>query len=55
MSIIFRDDLGYIAVNVDEYGIQFADGMAYFSGLDGKEYRVPLENMVGVSHESVNA
>ena len=55
MSIIFRDELGYIAVNVDENGIQFVDGIAYFSGLDGKNYLVPLGNLVSVSHESVNA
>lgn len=51
MSIVFRDELGYIAVDVDEYGVQFADGVAYFSDTKGKEYTVQMEYLVAVTNE----
>lgn len=39
MYIVFRDDLGLSLVEVDEHGIGFTDGIAYFS--DGsQEYKI---------------
>lgn len=49
MYIIFRDELGLVSVPVDENGIQFTDGIAYFS--DGnKEYRIPIEHLCEIIH-----
>lgn len=31
MEIIFRDGIGVVSVQVDEYGISFCNGCAYFS------------------------
>lgn len=53
MSITFRDALGYIAVEVDEYGIQFADGEAYFSDANEKEYRVKVGDIVAINHGGI--
>ena len=48
MYIVFRDELGLVSVPVDESGIQFLSGLAYFS--DGeKEYRIPLANLCEVT------
>ena len=47
MRITFRDDVGMITVDVDEYGIQFLDGMCYFS-TDDKEYKIPVYNVVEI-------
>lgn len=47
--IVFRDELGLVSVPVDEYGIQFTDGIAYFS--DGKkEYRIPLTHLYEITN-----
>ena len=44
MFITFRDEVGYSVVEVDGYGLQFLDGIAYFS--DGEhEYRVPVDKL----------
>lgn len=49
MYIVFRDELGLVSVPVDESGIQFTDGIAYFS--DGeKTYKIPVANLVEVIH-----
>lgn len=53
MTITFRDALGYIAVEVDEYGIQFADGEAYFSDTTDKEYRINLADIVAINHGGI--
>lgn len=42
MYITFADELGLILVEVDEYGISFCDGKAYFSGEDGTDYAVDV-------------
>ena len=42
MSIIFRDELGTLIVAVDDNGISFADGTAYFTGKDGTDYSVSI-------------
>lgn len=49
MYIVFRDELGFVSVLVDEYGIQFTNGIAYFS--DGeKEYRIPLAHLYEITN-----
>lgn len=44
MSIIFSDEGGLLLVSVDEYGIAFSDGLAYFSDGD-REYQIPLSSI----------
>ena len=49
LYIVFRDELGLVSVPVDESGIQFTDGIAYFS--DGeKEYRIPMNALEEIIH-----
>lgn len=44
MIIAYFDKVGLIVRTVDENGISFADGKAYFS--DGKiDYQVPVEHI----------
>lgn len=44
MSIVFADEGGLLLVSVDEYGIAFSDGVAYFS--DGeREYQIPASSI----------
>lgn len=49
MTVVWRDMLGYLQIEVDEYGIQFLDGYAHFSDDDGHEYQVPVEDMVAIN------
>lgn len=50
MTIVYRDVIGYVSVSVNEYGISFCDGKAIFEDGDGKEYRVPVENLMSVEN-----
>lgn len=44
MSIVFSDEGGLLLVSVDEYGVSFSDGIAYFSDGD-REYQIPLSSI----------
>lgn len=44
MFITFRDELGMNLVIIDEYGISFLDGEAFFSSSE-REYRIPIKNI----------
>lgn len=48
MTVTYRDELGYISVEIDPYGVQFLDGEAYFSA-NREEYRIKLENLVEIN------
>jgi hypothetical protein len=48
MKIVYRDALGYVTVIVDESGIQFLNGTAFFSDEDGNDYMVEIENIVEI-------
>lgn len=44
MYITYRDELGLVLVEVDEYGIGFVDGLAYFG--DGiRDYKIPVSSI----------
>ena len=44
MYVTYRDKLGYVLVVLDEHGISFLDGEAYFS--DGiRDYRIPTNDL----------
>lgn len=49
MCIVYRDQLGNVIQWVDDNGIQFLDGTAYFSDISGTEYRVNVSNIVEIT------
>lgn len=50
MTITYRDKLGFVTVFIDEYGVQFENGLAIFS--DGiVEYRVPVFDLIEITNE----
>lgn len=48
MAITFRDGLGIARVIVNQYGIQFLNGTAYFADDDETEYRIPVGDIIEV-------
>lgn len=50
MLIKYRDQIGYIIVPVNEYGITFDSekGIAIFEDGNKKEYRIPIMNICAV-------
>ena len=50
MVVVYRDVIGYVSVSVNEYGISFCDGKAIFEDGDGKEYRVPVQDLVSIEN-----
>ena len=50
MKLVYRDGIGIVIVKVDESGIDFVDGTAFFG--DGeRDYRVPVESIVRIEEE----
>lgn len=47
MTIYYRDEVGEIAVDVDENNIHFMNGECYFSS-NGEEYRVSLGALIEI-------
>ena len=45
MRIYFRDEIGPIMVEVDEYGISFVEGVAIFASEGGDVFRVDAKNI----------
>ena len=43
MTIVYRDDIGYIVVHPDN-DITFSEGIAIFD-MDGKEIQIPIETI----------
>ena len=50
MTIVYRDEGGYIAALIDEDGIDFSDGAAYFS-VDDEDYKIDVQNIVRIVQE----
>lgn len=48
MTIAFCDEIDIITVLVDSTGVNFLDGMALFSDIDGKDYEVPVINLISI-------
>lgn len=48
MIIRFRDELGQVVVCIDNYGIQFCDGIAYFSDNSEREYKIPVADILSI-------
>lgn len=49
MTISWRDNLGVICAEVDEYGISFLEGYAIFSNADDTQYKVPVGDLIHVA------
>lgn len=48
MSIIFKDNIGTIAVDVNEDGIQFDGVNAYFTDTTDNDYIVEMQYIVSI-------
>ena len=48
MQIVHKDDIGLLVTDVDNDGIDFLEGVAYFSDEDGREYQVLIQNIVRI-------
>ena len=48
MRVIYRDDLGLVAVKVDDSGVQLNDGKCYFTDTNGEDYAIDIENVDGM-------
>lgn len=49
MNITFRDEVGYITVEIDrQYGVSFCDGLAYFTDTDGNDYEIPTAHLMAI-------
>jgi len=46
LKISYRDELGIVIEEVDEYGVSFADGKAYFN-----DKTIPMEYVVAINKE----
>ena len=46
LKISYRDELGIVIEEVDEYGVSFADGKAYFN-----DRAIPMEYVVAINKE----
>ena len=47
MKISYRDSLGLVVVEVDRTnGIAFLGGHAYFTDTNGRDYKVPVNDIV---------
>ncbi len=50
MIVVYRDDLGHVAVEVDtRYCVGFLDCEVYFDDLDGNSYRVPIDQLIMIT------
>lgn len=46
LKISYRDELGIVIEEVDEYGVSFADGKAYFN-----DKTIPMEYVIAINKE----
>lgn len=47
MFVTYRDEAGYITVDIDFWNVQFLNGEAYFSS-NNEEYRINILNIVEI-------
>ena len=55
MVICYRDSLGLVVVNIDTVnntGIVFDSMFAYFTGKDGKDYKISVRDIVSIRQEA---
>lgn len=46
LMISYRDELGMVIEEIDEYGVSFADGKAYFN-----DKAIPMEYVVAINNK----
>ncbi len=51
MNIVFRDELGYISVQLDDFGVSFNGSYAKFSTIEGHEYKIPVKDVIYIGKE----
>lgn len=52
MSIVFRDEIGYLAVRLsNDMPIDFCDGKVYFTDADENDYIISVENLIRIVEE----
>ena len=54
MKICFRDDLGLVTMDVDmdnTAGVGFDGQYAYFNDVYGRDYRIPVKDIVMIGKE----
>lgn len=50
MKVAYRDEIGYIEMELTEYpSVDFVDGKAYITDDDGRDYIIPMERLVWVA------
>lgn len=45
IKLTYRDALGEVVVWVNEWGIDFSDGYAFFT-VGEEDYKIPMENLI---------
>lgn len=50
MIVIYRDEIGSIAADLDDNTVDFVDGIAYFDS-NGTTYKIPIENLERIVSE----
>jgi hypothetical protein len=52
MIVTYRDELGIVSVPMnDTFGLQFDGDKAYFTDTDGKDYNLPISQLVSVAKD----
>ena len=50
MKVAFRDEGGYVEVEVTEYpSVDFVNGVAYITDDDGNDYMIPAKELVWIA------
>ena len=53
LHIVYRDNIGIVSEQVDDYGISFGDGYAYFD-VGNKTPKIPVTNIIEINIININ-
>ena len=49
MIVVYRDNIGYVSVETDDnYNIVFLNDIAFFDGVNGTMYKIPINQIVTI-------
>lgn len=51
MYITYQDDLGYVKAKLNDSGVQFIEGKAYFILEDGHDLSLPIKYIVEITED----
>ena len=52
LVVMYRDEIGTVCVEVDDSGVDFLEGVAFFS--DGRtDYEIPVNHVVRIAKEQI--